>query len=90
MGSNDIWGLAQDLADDEFFSNLPEQADDFEDEISEETIAPVPRKRKKSRKKGHERLCRKCNKPIDNANYFFCSMCHHTVEDTESQYVFHF
>ena len=90
MGSNEIWGLAEDLAEDEFFTNLPEQADDFLDEVDEEIIAPVPRKKKKGRKKGNERLCRKCNKPIDNANYFFCSMCHHTVEDTESQYVFHF
>ena len=90
MENKAIWDAKEKLAENGFFGNLPEEEDDFLDESFGADIIPISQKKKKSRKKGQKRLCRKCKKPIDNANYFFCSVCHHTLDDVESHYAYHF
>ncbi|MDB4444023.1 hypothetical protein N9174_01640 [bacterium] len=88
MENKEIWGVEEKLAENGFLSNLPEEDGDFLDESFGEDIIPIPQKKKKSRQKDQGRLCRKCRKPIDNANYFFCSVCHHTLDDVESHYAY--
>lgn len=90
MDNKELWPHEEKLTENGFFGNFNEQASDPLDESFSEEIAPIPQTKKKSRGKVQKRQCRKCGKPIDNANYFFCSICHHTMEDTESHYAYHF
>ena len=90
MENKEIWGVEEKMVENGFLSNLPEEDSEPLDELYLDDIAPIPQKKKKSRKKGQERVCRKCSKPIDNANYFFCSVCHHLLDDVESHYAYHF
>lgn len=91
MENKGIWRLEEELNETEFLNTLPEEADDFQEELfQDDDVIPISTKKKKSGKNAQKRLCRKCRKPIDNANYFFCSVCHHALDDVETHYVYHF
>jgi len=90
MENKEIWGVEEKMVENGFFNNPPEEDREPLDELYLEDIAPIHQKNKKSRQKDQKRLCRKCSKPIDNANYFFCSVCHHLLDDVESHYAYHF